>query len=218
MTIRVFLVDDHSIVRQGLRALIDAEADMRVIGEASDAAGLTEAVVASGPEVVVMDVSMPGIGGAEATAQLKRALPTVRVVALTRHTEKAYVQQMVRSGASGYLLKQNGAAALIEAIRVVIAGGTYLDPAVAGKLVNGLTDASDGVNRAAASLTAREQQIATMVAFGHSNKEIATRLGIAVKTVETHKSNIMEKLDLTSRSELVRFALRQGWLEQSWHS
>lgn len=212
--VAVYLVDDHAIVRQGVKVLLEAEPDIRVAGESDDATDLVERVAAAGADLVVMDVSIPGIGGVRATAELKRLLPKVKVVALTRHTERAYLQQMMRSGASGYILKQNGAATLVAAIRAVVRGGTYLDPAIAGKLIEPATHPS-ARGRAAQSLSSREQQIATLVALGHSNKEIANELGIAVKTVEAHKANLMQKLELTSRSELVQFAIDQGWLEPS---
>lgn len=215
---KIFLVDDHDIVRQGLRLLVDAEADMRVVGEAAHASGLCDHVRASAADIVVIDVSMPGVSGAEATTEIRKSLPEVKVVALTRHTEKAYVQQMMRAGASGYILKQNGAATLIEAVRAVVRGGTFLDPAIAGMLIEDLTDASSRSARPAAALTPRERQIATMVAYGHTNKEIAAELGIGVKTVETHKTNVMQKLELTSRAELVQFALEQGWVDRAHRS
>jgi two-component system, NarL family, response regulator NreC len=210
----VFLVDDHDIVRQGLRLLVDAEADMRVVGEAAHARGLCDLVEASGAGVVVLDVSMPDVSGAEATAELKKCLPGVKVVALTRHTEKAYVQEMMRAGASGYILKQNGAATLLEAVRAVVRGGTFLDPAIARLLIEDLTSVASRSSRSASTLTPRERQVATMVAYGHTNKEIAAELGIGVKTVETHKTNVMQKLALTSRAELVQFALEQGWIDR----
>lgn len=215
---KVFLVDDHEIVRQGLRLLVDAEADMRVVGEAAHARGLCDLVEASGAGVVVLDVSMPDVSGAEATAELQKCLPGVKVVALTRHTEKAYVQEMMRAGASGYILKQNGAATLLEAVRAVVRGGTYLDPAITRVLIEDLTSVAPRSSRPAAALTPRERQVATMVAYGHTNKEIAAELGIGVKTVETHKTNVMQKLELASRAELVQFALEQGWIDRAHHS
>lgn len=212
--IAVYLVDDHRIVREGLRALIDAQPDMHVVGDADNGRSLAGPVLASGADIVVIDVSMPGTSGPAATADLKDKAPRVKVLALTRHTEEAYVHEMLRSGASGYVLKQNGAGTLVEAIRAVVRGGTFLDPVIGGKLVQRLTTEPDG-SRGDAALTSREQQIATMVAYGHTNKEIATKLDITVKTVETHKSNIMAKLHLTSRSALVQYALEHGWLERS---
>lgn len=210
----IFLVDDHDIVRQGLRLLVDAEADMHVVGEAAHARGLCDLVEASGAGIVVIDVSMPDVSGAQATAEIRKGLPGVKVIALTRHTEKAYVQQMMRAGASGYILKQNGAATLIEAVRAVVRGGTFLDPAIARMLIDDLASAGSRSSRTTAALTPRERQVATMVAYGHTNKEIAAELGIGVKTVETHKTNVMQKLELTSRAELVQLALEQGWIDR----
>lgn len=215
---KIFLVDDHDIVRQGLRLIVDAEADMRVVGEAAHARGICDLVEASEADVVVIDVSMPDISGADATAEIRKCLPGVKVVALTRHTEKAYVQQMMRAGASGYILKQNGAATLIEAVRAVVRGGTFLDPAIAGMLIEDLTNVAARPSQPTATLSPRERQVATMVAYGHTNKEIAAELGIGVKTVETHKANVMQKLELTSRAELVQFALEQGWVDRPHHS
>jgi DNA-binding NarL/FixJ family response regulator len=215
MKIDVFLVDDHSVLRQGLRMLIDAQSDMHVVGEAERGRGVVEQLQARNapPDVVVLDISMPDINGARVAANIRTALPKVKIVALTRHAEKAYVQQMLQAGATGYVLKQTAADVLISAIRAVAGGDTYLDHAVAGKLVESL-----GGPRASAggpdALTPREREIVTLVAYGHTNKEIASTLGITVKTVETHKTNVMQKLEITSRAELVRFALTQGWLEK----
>lgn len=210
--IRVFLVDDHGVLRQGLRMLIDSQPDMLVAGEAERGRGVVEALRADPPEVVVLDVSMPDIDGSKVAAEIRAALPQVKIVALTRHAEKAYVQQMLKAGATGYVLKQTSADVLIAAIRAVAGGATYLDHAVAGKMVEALA----GTRRASTgdALTPREREITTMVAYGHTNKEIANTLGITVKTVETHKTNIMQKLELKSRADVVRFALTQGWLEK----
>jgi two-component system response regulator NreC len=210
--IRVFLIDDHGVVRQGLRLLIDAEADMRVIGDSERGRGAADAVAAAGgADVVVLDVSMPDVNGAQVARELRTALPLVKIVALTRHTEKAYVQQMLLNGANGYVLKQTAADVLITAIRTVAGGGTYLDPAVAGKFIEIGAHPMRGAD--SDNLTVREREVLTLVAYGHTNKEIAAMLGITVKTVETHKTNGMQKLEITSRAELVRFALAQAWLE-----
>jgi two-component system response regulator NreC len=212
--LNVFLIDDHGVLRQGLRMLIDSQPDMRVVGESERGRGVAEELKrGTPPDVVVVDVSMPDVNGARAAAEIHDALPEVKIVALTRHAEKAYVQQMLQAGATGYVLKQTAAEVLIAAIRAVAAGNTYLDQAVAGKLMEafGSRGAQPG-NRDL--LTSREREIVSMVAYGHTNKEIASALGITVKTVETHKTNIMQKLEITSRAELVRFALSQGWLER----
>jgi len=209
---RVFLIDDHGVLRQGLRLLIDAQPDMRVVGEAERGRGAADAVVrAGGADVVVLDISMPDATGPAVAEELHAALPSTKIVALTRHSERAYVQRMLRSGAAAYVLKQTAGDVLVSAIRSVIGGGTFLDPAVAGKMF----ESGGGVGAAhGGDLTPREREVLTMVAWGHTNKEIASTLGITVKTVETHKMNGMQKLGITSRADLVRFAMNEGWLER----
>lgn len=211
--IRVFLVDDHGVLRHGLRLLVDAQTDMQVVGEADRGRGAAEAITtAGGADVVVLDVSMPDANGPQVAHELRRAFPDGKIIALTRHGEKAYVQQMLQNGANGYVLKQTAGEALISAIRIVAEGGMYLDPAVAGKMFETATQPMRGA--ITADLTAREREVLTMVAYGHTNKEIASLLGITVKTVETHKTNAMQKLEIATRADLVRFALAQGWLER----
>lgn len=212
MTTRVFLIDDHAVLRQGLRMLIDAQGDMRVVGEADRGRGAVQAIQRAGAvDVVVLDISMPDSTGTKVAAELRAALPALKILALTRHAERAYVQQMLDTGATGYVLKQTAGDVLIAAIRTVMAGGTYLDPAVAGKMFERrATPRGAG----SADLTAREREVLTMVAWGHTNKEIALVLGITVKTVETHKTNSMQKLEVGSRAELVQYAVAQGWLDR----
>lgn len=212
MKTRVFLIDDHGVLRQGLRMLIDAQPDMRVVGEAERGRGAAEAIAhAGGADVAVLDISMPDTTGTHVAADLRSALPETKIVALTRHAEKAYVQQMLQNGTNGYVLKQTAGDVLVTAIRTVMTGGTFLDPTVAGKMFD------PGASRRGAvsgDLTAREQEVLKMVVLGHTNKEIASVLGITVKTVETHKANVMEKLEIATRAELVRYAMAQGWLER----
>jgi DNA-binding NarL/FixJ family response regulator len=212
--IGVFLVDDHSVLRQGLRLLIDAQPDMHVIGETERGYGAARLIARVGADVAVVDVSMPDAGGKSVAEEIRGAAPETKIVALTRHTERAYVQQMLTAGATGYVLKQTPVEVLVHAIRAVAAGGRYLDPAVAGKLEEVLGTRNPAAGRAALELTPREREITSMVAWGHTNKEIATALGVTVKTVETHKTNIMKKLEINSRAELVRFAIAQGWMER----
>ena len=209
---RVFLIDDHGVLRQGLRLLIDAQPDMLVVGEAERGRNACDAVQsAGGADVVIVDISMPDTTGPQIAAELRAGLPATKIVALTRHAEKAYVQQMLQHGANGYVLKQTAGDGLLTAIRTALSGGTYLDPAVAGKVF----DATAPVRGASTGeLTPREREVVTMVAWGHTNKEIAAVLGITVKTVETHKMNAMEKLEIGSRADLVRYAMGQGWLER----
>ena len=209
---RVFLIDDHAVLRQGLRLLIDSQPDMLVVGEAARGRGAAEAVAsAGGADAVVLDISLPDVTGPQVAVELRGALPSTKIVALTRHGEKAYIQQMLQCGVNGYVLKQTAGDVLLSAIRTVLDGGTYLDPSVAGKLFE-----TRAPLRGARSheLTAREREVLTLVAWGHTNKEIATRLAITVKTVETHKTNAMQKLEIGSRADLVRYALTQGWMER----
>ncbi|HKR63439.1 MAG TPA: response regulator transcription factor [Thermoanaerobaculia bacterium] len=207
---RVFLIDDHGVLRQGLRLLIDAQADMHVVGDVERGRGAAQAIAdAGGADVIILDISMPDTTGPQVSLELRAALPEAKIIALTRHAEKAYVQQMMQNGANGYVLKQTAGDILISAIRIVASGGIYLDPAVAGKMFGVIHPMRGAVS---ADLTAREREVVTMVAYGHTNKEISSLLGITVKTVETHKSNAMEKLEIGTRADLVRFALAQGWL------
>ena len=209
---RVFLIDDHGVLRHGLRLLIDGQPDLQVVGEAERGRGAAAAIArAGGADVVVLDVSMPDTTGPAIAAELRAALPETKIVALTRHGERAYVQQMLQNGASGYVLKQTAGDVLIAAIRTVLGGGTYLDPAVAGRMFESGVAAR---GTAGGELTPREREVLTMVAWGHTNKEIASTLGVTVKTVETHKMNGLQKLGITSRADLVRYGISQGWLER----
>src|SRR5215218_10421793 len=211
--LRVLLADDHNVVRAGLRALIDAQPDLEVVGEAADGEAACRQATALGPDVVVMDVSMPALGGAPATEQIRRDRPEVRVLALTVHEDRSYLQQLLEAGASGYLLKRAAADDLIHAIRTVARGGTYLDPSLTGKVLGGLVGrpAPSGAPPAVA-LSDREEEVLRMIARGHTNREIAARLDVSVKTVETHKARAMEKLGLDSRADIVGHAISRGWL------
>ena len=214
--LRIFLADDHSVMRQGLRALVSAQADMDVVGEADN--GRTALLKASElqPDVIVMDVSMPDLNGIQVTERLKRVCQKIKVLVLTAHDDSGYLRQLLEVGASGYLLKKVAAEELINAIRVVAAGGVYLDPTLADKVVSGYV----GRRRLRGAqpsneLSEREAEVLRLVAWGYTNKEIAAYLSISVKTVESHKGNVMGKLDLKSRVEMVRYALRQGWLREA---
>ena len=206
---RVFVADDHPIVRGGLRGLIDAQPDMETAGEAVDGATTVGAVLALRPDVVVMDVTMPGLGGAEATEQIRRECPDVKVVALTAHEGQGYLQRLLAAGAHGYVLKRTAAEELVRAIRAVAAGQTYLDPAVAGYLVARLTRSHAGAS--GAELSEREAEVLRMVARGQPTKEIASALQVGPRTVDTYKARGMEKLGLKSRADIVRYAVQQGW-------
>lgn len=211
--VRVFLADDHAIVRGGLKALIDAQPGMVVVGEAADGLETCALVATLQPDVVVMDVSMPGLTGSLATERLRRECPAVKVLALTVHEDKGYIRQLLTAGASGYALKRAAPEELIRAIQVVAAGGMYLDPTVAVKVVGGFVKPPVKGAAKTCELSEREAEVAKLTAAGHGNKEIAARLDLSVKTVETYRARSLEKLGLKSRAELVRYAFQKGWLQ-----
>jgi DNA-binding NarL/FixJ family response regulator len=212
--LRVFLADDHAVVREGLKALINAQSGITVVGEAGDGLAVCKQVPELQPDVVVMDVSMPGLTGSQATERLRKECPRVKVLALTIHEGKEYLRQLLAAGAVGYVLKRAAAEELIHAIRVVAAGGVYLDPTMAGKVVGGFVQ-RPAMDRPASggALSDREEAVVRETAAGHSNKEIAVRLDLSVKTVESYRARGMEKLGLQCRAELVRYAVQQGWLK-----
>lgn len=213
--LRVFLTDDHSVLRQGLKLLVNAQPDMEVIGEASDGEEAVRMIPPLKPDVVIMDVSMPRLNGYQATEQLKKVLPRLKVLALTRHSAGSYLQQLLRAGVDGYVLKQSEATEFVRAIRAIVAGGTYLDPSVAGKLIDNFAGRLDTTRAPSAkALSEREAEVLRLIARGYSNKEIASRFNLSVKTVEVHKANAMKKLDLRSRIDIVRYAILQGWLAE----
>lgn len=213
--LRVVLADDHEVVRAGLRALVDATPGMAVVGEARDGDEACRRACELRPDVVVMDVSMPALGGAEATERVLRECPGVRVLALTMHEDRGHLTRMLHAGAAGYVLKRAAADELVRAIRVVASGGTYVDPVLAGSVLRGAARAAGAApSPASASLSEREEEVLRRIAWGESNKEVAAGLGLSVKTVETYRARIAEKLGLRSRTDMVRYALRQGWLSQ----
>ena len=211
--IRVLLAEDHRTVRQGVRLLLNAQPDVEVVGEAGDGRTALRLAHELTPDVVLMDVSMPEMNGLRATERLAEELPAVRVVALTRHTDRGYMQQLLQAGAAGYVLKQSDPAVLLQAVRSVAAGGSYLDPAITGKALEGYFGRKPGGRTVAElKLSDRESEVLRQIALGYSNKEIAAGLSLSVKTVEAHKANAMRKLEMTSRIDIVRYAILRGWL------
>lgn len=214
--LQIFLADDHAVVREGLKAMINAQPDMIVIGEAGDGQTALQQARECQPDIVIMDITMPELNGVEATVQLKRACPDIKVLTLSVHEDTSYLRQLLAAGAAGYILKHAAADDLIQAIRVVAAGVVYLDPALAGSVVAryvrvpAMTSALLG-----AALSEREIEVVQGIAQGYSNKEIATQLNLSVKTVETYRARAMDKLGIESRSALVRYALEHGWLRSS---
>jgi DNA-binding NarL/FixJ family response regulator len=214
VALRIVLADDHAVVREGLKSLINASPGMSVVGEAENGLVACQMAKQLRPDVVVMDVSMPELTGSQATERIAHESPQVKVLALTVHEDKGYLRQLLSAGAAGYVLKRAAAEELIHAIRVVAGGGVYLDPSMAGKVVGGFVrrGATD-TNSPNSTLSERETEVAQLTAAGHSNKEVATRLDLSIKTVETYRARAMEKLGLKSRADLVRYAVQQGWLQ-----
>ena len=209
---QVLLADDHAVVRSGIRLLLDAEPDLEVVGEAKDgleAVSLTEKLQ---PHVVVMDISMPKLNGIAATRRIHNLFPSIGVIALTMHDNDAYFYEILRAGGSGYILKDAAAEDLVKGIRAAAAGEAYLSASVAGHALN------DYIQRTAQGdtrdrfdgLTEREREILALIADGLTNRQIAEQLVVSVKTVETHRTNLMQKLDLHDRTELVKYAIRKG--------
>ena len=213
--IAVLLADDHTILRAGLKMMLNAQPDIEVIGEASDGRQAINEAQRLQPDVIIMDITMPDCNGIEATRQVKRLLPETRVLVLTMHENEEYLFQMLRAGASGYMLKEAADTELISAIRVVSSGRFYLSPSAQSMMVSDyLQRVRTGEERDSYSaLTEREREILKLVAEGHTNNQIAERLFISPKTVDTHRTHIMDKLNLHSRAELVKYAMRRGLLE-----
>lgn len=214
--LRVVLADDHEMVRTGMRALLDATPGVEVVGEARDGAEAIDRAAELRPDVLVMDVSMPVLDGAAATERLAREHPAVKVLVLTAHDDRAHLTRLLEAGAAGFVLKRAAADELVRAIRVVADGGTYVDPLLAGHLLRDRSrPAGAAPIPAGDALSDREEEVLRRIAWGESNKEIASELGISTKTVETYKARITEKLGLKSRTQMVRYALQRGWLSES---
>ena len=210
--IRVLIADDHAIVREGVKALLNLADDIEVVGEAADGREAIAQAQALEPDVAVMDIAMPGLGGLEATIEIRKQCPRTRILVLSQYEDREYVRRFLKAGVSGYVLKKSAGTDLASAIRAVHRGGLVLDPDVAREAMNDREAAADG-SRAAdpyETLTDREKQVLKLVAEGRSNKDVADLLGISVKTAMSHREHIMEKLDLHSRTELIRFAMKQG--------
>lgn len=208
--IRIVLADDHAVVRQGFKMILAAQADMEIVGEAGNGREAVELAGRLQPDIVVMDVAMPELNGIEATRRLVEATPRTRVLALSMHKDSVYVREILRAGAHGYLLKDSLAGDLLAAVRAVAGGAGYLSPAVSNAV---LDDYRRHVTDPIDLLTSREREVLQMIAEGKTNKEIASILNLSVYTVDAHRGRIMEKLNLHSVNELVRFAVRAGLVD-----
>ena len=210
--VRVLLAEDHTIVRKGLRSLLDSEAGIEVIGEAEDGREAIEKVGQLHPDVVLMDITMPGLNGLEATRQIKKRFPEVKVVILTMHATEEYVFQILRAGASGYVVKQAAPTELLSAIHAACRGESFLSPAISRTVIEEYIRQAEAMagEDSYDQLTPREREVLQLIAEGHSNREVAELLHISVKTVETHRAHLMNKLDIHSTAELTQYAIRKG--------
>ena len=209
---KVMIVDDHTIVRQGLCALLGSKPDMEIVGEAADGPEAIRKAEACKPDVVVLDLSMPGLSGSETATRLLRSRPAVRILALTMHDGEDHIYALLKAGARGFLLKESASADLVQAIRAVVDGGIYLHPRISSKVVAEYLKRPHPSARKAGQdgLTPRETQILRLIAEAHTNREIAYLLVISVKTVEAHRTRIMEKLEIHNVAGLTRYAIRRG--------
>jgi DNA-binding NarL/FixJ family response regulator len=211
--VRVTLADDHPIVLSGLRGLIQGEPDFELVGEASDGLLALEMIKEQKPDIAVVDISMPELNGLSVAKRILQVAPSVQMIALTQHEDRAYVKQAFDAGFRGYVLKRSAADNLVHAIRAVFDAGLYVDPAVAHRMFDDIPRrVGQSENSIAGDLTDREAEVLKLVARGHTSKEIARQLDIGVKTIETYKARASEKLGLKSRAEIVRYATDQGWL------
>ena len=214
--LRILLAEDHETVREGLRLIINSQDDMEVCGEAENGHAAVKIARELQPDVIVMDITMPELNGLKATKQIKRVCPHLKILTLTRHTDDGFLQELLRAGASGYVLKQSSSDELLRAVRAIAAGGNYLDPTIAGRVMGGYVNRRfSGDMPTEITLSDREANILRQIAWGYSNKEIAAAINLSVKTVESHKANAMRKLNITNRIDIVRFAILQGWLEDN---
>lgn len=208
--IRVALADDHPVVLAGVRALLQAAPEIELVGEAPTGAAALALMASAAPDVMVMDISMPELTGLEVARRAVHEHPAVKLLALTMHEDRAYLQQLLQAGVRGYLLKRSAAEELVRAIRAVFSGGVYIDPAVAHKLLNPATDSAAVPT---GELSEREEAVLRLTARGFSNKEAAAQLELSVKTVETYRARAAEKLGLRTRAEIVRYGAARGWLD-----
>ena len=208
--IRVVIADDHALLREGIHALLSRESDFEVVGEAADGREAIARCRALKPDVVLMDIAMPGLGGLEASLEIRKECPETRILVLTQYEDREYVARFLKAGAAGYVLKRTAGSELASAIRSVHRGGLVLDPQVAREALRESEPAAEAGSNLYESLTDREKQVLKLVAEGKSNKEVAELLGISVKTAMSHREHVMEKLGLHNRTDLIRFALKAG--------
>ncbi len=212
MPTRIVVADDHQIVRQGLRTVLEASTDFAVVGEAASGLDVPSLVERTRPDVLVLDLMMPGLNGLEVTRQVHQKHPGTRVVILSMHGTESYVLEALRSGAMAYLLKSGSSSELLDAVRAVVAGKRYLSPPLSERAVEAYARLAEGASDSYDTLTTREREVLQLAAEGHTSPDIATRLGISPRTVETHRANLMRKLGLAGQTDLIRYSIRRGIL------
>ncbi len=214
--LRILLAEDHLTVREGIKLLVNAQPDMEVVGEADNGEVAIKETDRLKPDMVIMDISMPVLNGLKATKRLRQSCPDLLILALTRHTDDGYLQQLIGAGANGYVLKQSAPSELINAIRAIGNGQAYLDPALTERVMGGYAVRTTSLRgEGKKELSNRENEVLKLIAFGFSNKEIASRMALSVKTVEAHKANAMRKLGITGRIDIVKYAILQNWLHDN---
>ncbi len=214
--LRILLAEDHETVREGIKMLVNNQPDMEVVGEAGDGELAIKEAARLHPDIIVMDISMPNMNGLKATKRLLRTDPDLKILTLTRHTDDGYLQQLLGAGVNGYVLKQSAPTELINAIRTVASGNAYIDASLTRKVMGGYMDRASslrGENKG--DLTDRENEVLRLISFGYSNKEIGVQLDLSIKTIEAHKANAMRKLGISSRIDIVRYAILQDWLQDN---
>lgn len=212
--IKIILAEDHTLVRQGLRSLLEQNTDFKVVGEADNGREAVERAIRLKPDVVVMDYSMPELNGLEATRQISSRNPGIKILILTRHTNKEYIDNILKAGASGFLVKRSAAEELVRAIFAVHQGNIFLDPLISNIIIDGyLQSAEVDHEDTGEQLTPRQREVLQLIAEGFPNREIANLLHISVKTVENHRANILRSLELQSTADLVQYAIRQGIID-----
>lgn len=211
---RIILADDHAVLRSGLKMLLNAQDDLLVVGEATNGPEALAAVRDHSPDLLLLDITMPKSDGLQVLSQVKRAYPNVRVLVLTMHEEEGYLRRALEAGAAGYCPKSAADAELISAIRAVMRGNVYIHPSHAKILIDKMIPSATAANASSAELSERERAVMKLVALGHTNQDIAQQLSLSVKTVESYRARGMEKLGLTSRAALVRYAIQEGWMTE----
>lgn len=214
--LRILIAEDHQMVREGIKLLVNGQRDMEVVGEADDGEGVFAMISELMPDLVILDISMPGMNGLTTTKKIREKYSDLLLLTLTRHSDDGRLRQLLAAGTNGYVLKQSAPTELLNAIRSIAAGNSFIDPSLTRKVLGSFVGRADSMNETKiGELTPREEELVKLIALGYSNKEIAGRLNLSVKTVEAHKSNAMRKLGVTSRVDIVRYAIMRGWMKDS---